>query len=542
MKKYSWRAAGWMASVMLVIAACRKGPDANVLDTGDFGPTETPLRDAADFPIGAAVSGTPFLTDNGYSGAVKRDFDGVTFEYLMKHAAIVQDNGSLNYANTDALVDAVGTQEIFGHALAWHENVNSNYLKAFAGITIPDAPESIVNGGFEAGGGSLANWATFNAQSGSTVTVTTVSSERRTGVAGMRIQANAGDPTGQWKVQIASDLFNTVVGKQYRVTYYVRAATGTGSIRMSTQTAGGGSAQYQGDQAIPSGQFTQISWTITANSPQTRILFDCGAQVNTYFIDDVSVKEVIEAPSGPQIALKLEEAMEHFITNTVNRYKSKVRAWDVVNEPMSPSGAYRTSANSSDLSGIATRPNFLMWSDYLGRDYALKAFQFAAAADPTADLYINDFGLENSVAKTDSLIAFVAELKAKGAKIDGIGTQMHLARSNISYNGIDQMMQKLAATGLKIRISELDVRVVQNSSSAGMTDQHAAFQAAIYKYAVESYMKHVPAAQRAGITVWGVNDGNSWLSNNGAEFALLYTDNYDRKPAYTAVLQALQGK
>src|SRR5690606_22696544 len=100
--------------------------------------------------------------------------------------------------------------------------------------------------------------------------------------------------------------------------------------------------------------------------------------------------------SGPAIAAKLEEALEDFITTTVSRYKGKVRAWDVLNEPMSPGGDYRTSQNSTDISGIATRENFLMWSDYMGRDYALKAFQFAAAADPTADLYINDFGLESS--------------------------------------------------------------------------------------------------------------------------------------------------
>lgn len=542
MKLIYSKATTMAAAAILLLASCKKGPDANILDTGDFPATETPLRDAADFPIGAAVSGTPFLTDPGYSGAVKRDFDGVTFEYLMKHAAIVADNGTLNFTNTDALVNAVGDQEIFGHTLAWHDNVNSNYLKSFAGITIPDAPESLGNGGFEAGGGSLTNWGTFNAQNGSTVTLTTAASEVRTGTAAMRVQANVGDPTGQWKVQIASELFNTEAGKQYRVSYYVRAASGTGSIRMSTQTAGGGSAQYQGDQSIPSGQFTQIVWTITANSPQTRILFDCGGAINTYFIDDVSVKEVITAPSGPQIAQKLEQALESFISTTVNRYKGKVRAWDVLNEPMSPSGAYRTSANSTDISGIATKPNFLMWSDYMGRDYALKAFQYAAAADPTADLYINDFGLESSAAKTDSLIALVNELKAKGAKIDGIGTQMHLARSNIYYNGIDQMMQKLAATGLKVRISELDVRVVQNSSSGGMTDQLAAFQAAIYKYAVESYLKYVPPAQRGGITVWGVNDANSWLYNNGAEFPLMYDDNYNRKPAYSAVLQALQAR
>lgn len=534
---------GLLALVVPVLfTACKKGPEVGILDEGDFGSATTPLRDAADFPIGVAISATPFFNEAGYSAVVKRDFDGVTFEWAMKHAAIVKDNGDLDFTSTDALVNAVGAQEIFGHTLAWHENQNSNYLKAYAGITIPDAPDLLLNGDFEEGGGAITNWNQFNMQNSSTWGPTTVASEVYHGSRALKVEAKVGDPTGQWKVQLASDLINTEVGKQYRVTYFAKAASGSGSIRLSTAVAGGGSAQYQGDQAIPSGTWTQIVWNITANSPQTRIVLDMGAQVNTYFIDQMSFKEVIEAPSGPQIAQKLDEALGQFITQTVNHYKSKVRAWDVLNEALAPNGQFRNSQNSSDITGIATRPNFLMWSDYLGRDYALKAFQYAAAADPTADLYINDFGLESSAAKTDSLVALVNELKARGAKIDGIGTQMHLSRSNINYAGIDLMMQKLAATGLKVRISELDVRVVLNNASGGMTQQFAAQQAAIYKYAVQSYLRHVPPAQRAGITIWGVNDANSWLYNNGAEFPLLYDDNYNYKPAYSAVLQALQGK
>jgi endo-1,4-beta-xylanase len=102
--------------------------------------------------------------------------------------------------------------------------------------------------------------------------------------------------------------------------------------------------------------------------------------------------------------------------------------------------------------------DWLVWSNYLGRDYALKAFNYAKAADPTALLFINDYNLESRAVKLDSLIAMVTELKGKGAKIDGIGTQMHISR-NTSYDGIDQMFKKLAATGLKVHISELDVRI-----------------------------------------------------------------------------------
>lgn len=104
------------------------------------------------------------------------------------------------------------------------------------------------------------------------------------------------------------------------------------------------------------------------------------------------------------------------------------------------------------------------------------------------------------------------------------------------------MMQKLAASGLKIRISELDVKTVVGSAAGGPTPQLLAYQAVTFKYTVASYIKYIPAAQRAGITIWGINDKNSWLYNNGAEYPLLYDNNYNKKPAYSGVLQALKGK
>ena len=55
-----------------------------------------------------------------------------------------------------------------------------------------------------------------------------------------------------------------------------------------------------------------------------------------------------------------------------------------------------------------------------------------------------------TIRKLDSLIAYVNELKSKGAQIDGIGTQMHIGL-NTSQAGIENMFRKLAATGLKVQ-------------------------------------------------------------------------------------------
>jgi endo-1,4-beta-xylanase len=509
-----------------LLASCKKGPELNILDTGNFGETGTALKDAADFPIGAGIDFTPMISDPKYSETVKRDFDAVTFGYHMKHGAIVQDNGTMNFTNTDALVAAAGTMDIFGHTLGWHQNQNATYLKTFAGIVLPAATELATNPGFESG---LTGWPIFNL-TGATITATNVSGEVRTGTSAMKVVNPTAQTGNQWKVQVSSTAFTTVPGTQYMISYWVKAAAAGGSIRLSS---GPTAAQYQGDQTIGTA-YQLVTWTITASLTSTTFLFDMGQVANTYYIDDVSVKEVIPAPSGATVATKLDLALGNFITAIVTRYKAKVHAWDVVNELFADDGNLRNNSNTSP-----TPADVLVWSNYLGRDYAFKAFQYAKAADPTADLYINDYNLESSSVKLDSLLKMVAELKTRGAKVDGIGTQMHISK-NTSYAGIDAMMVKLGATGLKIRISELDVKIIMGSAAGKPTPELSGYQAAIYKYVVSSYLKNIPKAQQAGITIWGVNDKNSWLYNSGTEFPLLYDNDYNKKPAYAGFLQGLK--
>ena len=532
--KYKIIKTGLLAlALSAIFTACKKDIDVGILNTGGgyYADNGTALKDAADFPIGTAINFTPLTAEPKFAEVTKRDFDQVVFGYEMKHGAIVQNNGTYNFTNTDAMVAAVGAMDIFGHTLLWHQNQNAAYLKNFAGITLPAATEQLANPGFES---ALTGWSVFNSGNPagtSTITTTTVAGEIRTGATAMKVINPIGYPGSQWRVQIASILVPTTVGTQYTFSYWIKAAAGGGTVRLSTADQTGGNAQYQGDQAITTA-FSQVTWTITANSAQTRFLFDMGQSANTYYVDDASFKQVLIAPGGPAIAAQLDIAMSNWISTMVNKYKSKVKAWDVVNEPFADNPvALRNNTNTS-----ATPADVLVWSNYLGRDAALKAFNYAKAADPAADLYINDYNLETNPAKLDSLIAFVTELKARGAKIDGIGTQVHTSTTP-NAAGIDNMMKKLAATGLKIRISEMDVRT---STTGKLVKAIEVDQPVIYKYIVQSYMKNIPKPQQAGITVWGVNDKNSWLYNSGAEFPLLYDDTYNKKPAYGGFLQGLK--
>jgi len=152
--------------------------------------------------------------------------------------------------------------------------------------------ELVTNGGFENGtGNALTGWSILNG--GSAVTATTVPAEVHSGSRAMKA-VNATAQTDFWRVQVSSAGIPTTVGKQYVISYWVKALAPNGSIRISTGTS---SSQFQPDQTIGT-EWQQVSWTITATIATTTFLFDMAKVANTYYIDDVSIKEVSNPSCG----------------------------------------------------------------------------------------------------------------------------------------------------------------------------------------------------------------------------------------------------
>ncbi len=240
------------------------------------------------------------------------------------------------------------------------------------------------------------------------------------------------------------------------------------------------------------------------------------------------------APGGSGYdSARVSNAMHDWITAAVTRYKGKVTGWDVVNEAFAEDGSLRTGVSANDA---------FYWYPVLGSSYIGQAFTWAHQADPGALLFINDYNLESNPVKLDALIAKVTELRSQGIPVDGIGTQMHISIQT-SDSDIDNMFIKLAATGLKIHVSELDIRVnPNNNSSFTFTQTLQDSQAKKYQYVAASYKKHVPAAQQYGITVWDVSDADSWIvtSQKSLDYPTLFDKNYQKKPAFAQFVAGLK--
>jgi len=223
--------------------------------------------------------------------------------------------------------------------------------------------------------------------------------------------------------------------------------------------------------------------------------------------------------------------LKNHVQSIVTHFKGKVVSWDVVNEALADDG--------EGTVGNGLRST--VFSQKMGLNFIDQAFINARAADANVDLFYNDYNTEANGQKTRNLVALVDGMRSRGVPFTGVGFQMHVSIDWPSIGAIEASMKAIADRGLKVKISELDVGMRNAYSS--LTAEAAARQKQRYHDIVAAYMRVVPPAQRAGITVWGVWDTDSWINQPGKpDWPLLFDANFQPKPAMQGFKDALAGK
>jgi len=239
----------------------------------------------------------------------------------------------------------------------------------------------------------------------------------------------------------------------------------------------------------------------------------------------------------------LLKRLHDHIQTVVGRYKGRINGWDVVNEALEEDGTLRQSP----------------WLKIIGEDYIAKAFQFAHEADPQAELYYNDYNIENE-AKLKGALELLRKLQAQGVPVSGVGIQGHWHMDAPTNEHVDAAITAFGKLGLKVMITELDVDVLPlafqymgadvtlsaelrpklDPYPKGLPD--AVQQALAQRYAglFGVFLKHRGTLTR--VTFWGVTDADSWLNNwpvkGRTNYPLLFDRNGQPKPAFDAVIRA----
>jgi len=254
-------------------------------------------------------------------------------------------------------------------------------------------------------------------------------------------------------------------------------------------------------------------------------------------------KWVFEDASGkPATREVLLARLRDHIHTVVGRYKGRIDGWDVVNEALNEDGTLRQS----------------QWFKIIGEDYIAKAFQFAHEADPKAELYYNDYSLENAP-KRKGAIELIRRLQKQGIKVSAVGSQSHHKMDWPSMEEQDRTLTELATLGIKIAITELDIDVLPRASDYrgadisvnyelqaklnpykdGLPEAQQKALADRYEALFRIFVKHHKVIDR--VTFWCVTDGDSWLNGwpvpGRTNYPLLWDRDGKPKPAFWKVMK-----
>ncbi|WP_229363093.1 endo-1,4-beta-xylanase [Flectobacillus sp. BAB-3569] len=239
--------------------------------------------------------------------------------------------------------------------------------------------------------------------------------------------------------------------------------------------------------------------------------------------------------------------MKEHIKTVMGRYAGKINSWDVVNEALNEDGTYRKS----------------IFFNKLGDSYIKEAFELAAQVDPKAELYYNDYNIEQP-AKRKGAIALIKKLQENGVKINGVGIQGHWSINSNNLKDIEDSILEFSQMGLKVAFTELDLTVLPNPWDLRGADVNQRFKedpkmnpykdslpdsvqnalANRYSELFKLFLKHKDKISR--ITFWGVDDRHSWLNGfpipNRTNYPLLFDRALEPKKAYQSLISLKESK
>lgn len=200
--------------------------------------------------------------------------------------------------------------------------------------------------------------------------------------------------------------------------------------------------------------------------------------------------------STKELALKDSVAFEKFIEteirDKVSCLKGRVIAWDVINELVHEKEYFA----------------------YLPKDIEAKWFQIAKEVDPNAQMFINEYGMLNSISSSKNIAEYlqlINDLKSKGAPIDGIGIQGHVGRQPRDPAQVISDLEMFKEIGLPVQITEFDINMKDEELQADYTRD---FLIACYSSSVVT-----------GFTIWGFWEPKHWKKD-----AAMFRGDWSEKP------------
>lgn len=220
---------------------------------------------------------------------------------------------------------------------------------------------------------------------------------------------------------------------------------------------------------------------------------------------------------------QLADLLKQHIFTEVSRFRGQIWQWDVANE-------FFVDGNPSHIN-----PNDF-WVSHLGPDIIPQAFRWAHQADPGALLFYNDYniaGEDGTNAKSDAVYAWLQQMLAQGVPIHGVGDQGHLDTQYGFPTKMAADLQRFADLGLKVAITEADVRTFVDGPTTQVPTDHLGPFAHSYFF-TQMLQAALVVPEVISFTFWGFGDADSWIPGffKGEGYGTIYDVNLQPKQTF----------
>lgn len=277
------------------------------------------------------------------------------------------------------------------------------------------------------------------------------------------------------------------------------------------------------------------------------------ARYNGELISNPVSKEVMTARHEWYIKTILEYINEWEANNGYGTGNHIIWTWDVVNEAIADD-ATKTDylrGSTSGTKGKTPADGGSRWYQiYQSDEFIVNAFRFANAYAPSdVPLAYNDYNEYMDYSggwKTTGILNLIESIKNGEAqtingklvkpRIDVMGMQSHVNPDWPGVSGYENALKRYLDAGVDVHVSEFDIAATSTGSAKSAYSD--------YFKMLKKYGKNYSGTNKiTNVTIWGLNNENSWISNDGTQYPLLFNkikDEYIPNDSFDAVIEAAQ--
>lgn len=276
-------------------------------------------------------------------------------------------------------------------------------------------------------------------------------------------------------------------------------------------------------------------------SSDITIIIGQGANPQQVYVDNIDVYTSYNNPgyyvprADEEKAADVQKALYAYADSVINHYGTQINTWTVAANLLDDLFGDLKSTEGGNAVDGEFYPN-----DYLGENYVVDLCKHIHEKNPDVKLFYSESGdlLSGDGTKLEAMTNVVKQWNEAGAKIVGIDVKVDLPYNTASLDATkkayDDLLGKLKATGLQIRLSDMNVYLADANGT--VADQSkATFED--YKGMAELYAYILNKAQDVlGDKLYGV----SFSTINQGTTGVGLWNHFNRLPTYVGVVNGLQ--